>query len=296
MHVNRYKVKTSKGNTNGISRRGTGGPIFFDGGRAGWNSQRRRWMLSSLCLWFTLCLFGQKGEIAAFPQELSVHAGETFEVTWWVHPGEEPVAAIDFILWYDKDAIEPLDIIKVSSPLNVNQIKPFIDKEQGRIVYASFKLDHPWPTEPFPLVAIRAKALDMAGPTALYHEPEVVPATSMAFEGRNTMGRANALQVYILPKETQATAAASALRSLPDITFDEESGCYHFDYTAEDAGKTLISASHQEGAVPDFVFETRVSRGEEYKYVLNPGAMPPGTYTLGMRSASGAMVEREVRF
>lgn len=237
----------------------------------------------------------QKGKIAPFPQELSVHAGETFEVTWWVHPGDEPVAAIDFVLHYDKHTIEPLNIVKVESPLNINQIKPYIDKDEGRIIYAAFKLDQPWPEIPFPLMKLELKALDTTGVSTLYHDPGIQPNTAMAFEGRSTMKEAYDLQVTILTDENLVSDFSPDLE-LTSIKLEEESGYYSCMFNSESTGDLEISVRQKEKITPDFLWNTRVKSGGEYRYLLNTDIMPSGDYILTMRGAGGVKAEREVSF
>jgi len=256
--------------------------------------EKSQWLSLIFCLVLT-SVFAQKGRIAPFPQELTVHAGETFDITWWVHPGQDPVAAIDFVLWYDQMAIEPLKIENIESPLNINAMKPFIDREKGQIVYAAFKLNDPWPKDPFPLLKLRLKALDVTGVSSLFHDSTIIPSTSMAFEGHNTLEKADDLKVTILSNEPKHSASFDKL-SLPRIEIDEESGLYHFQFSSDDSGVTRIMVSQVEGSIPDMVWETRVEKGRVYNYVINPAVLPPGKYNLTLQTAGGLKVEQEVDF
>jgi hypothetical protein len=254
------------------------------------------------CLCFCTCqneLLAQTGKIAPFPQELTVQAGETFKVTWWVNPGDSPVAAVDFILWYDKNTIKPLTIENVDSPLNINQIKPSIDTLQGRIVYAAFKLSSPWPENPFPLMTIQLQALDSSGLTTLHHDMDITPNTSMAFEGRYTLKEAHDLKVRILSDE-QVTFSSSSSSTPgfqpPSINLDEETGYYTYHYNSDTAGNVQISIKGEDDTLPDIFWQTRVNPGQDFRYVLNPHVFPSGRYTLNMQSADGIKLEKEVSF
>lgn len=240
-------------------------------------------------------LLAQSGTIGSFPQELTVHAGESFEVTWWVNPGDGPVAAIDFVLWYDSLTIEPLAIEKVNSPLNINPFKPLIDREQGRIVYAAFKLNKPWPSEPFPLMTIRLQALDTVGVSTLYHDPNIAPNTSMAFEGRSTLEKAHDLRVTILSNEQLISEPIPGL-NMPLISLNEETGFYTYYSKSESAGNLRISAKNQDDTFPEIFWETRVNPGHDFHCVLNPEVIPQGVYILNMQSADDLKVEKEVSF
>lgn len=229
-------------------------------------------------------LRAQNGIIAGVPSSLTVQEGDSFVINWYIAPGKTPVSAVDFVLRFNPEEIEVMEILTTESPLSIQPIKPSIDHERGRIVYSAFKLQSPWPSQPFIFVGVKFKAIQSTPVTALYHNFDELPNTSMAFEGNMTMKEARQVIVHILDADIKPGKAPGNGEFMVNADDNEN---VMLQFTAASSGQAsviLVSSNKDFGSIP--IFNGQVKEGVEYSFSFPVKMLPSTSYQVELHLGS----------
>ncbi len=222
----------------------------------------------------------QQGRIIGMPDVLTVHEGQTFDVTFFVDPGSEPVSVVDFVLSYDQKYVEAIQIERLQSPLDMNQISDQINPEEGKVLYGAFKIKQPWPSEPFRFVLVRFKAIHQIKETLLQHNTDVFPYSSMAFSGKSTLASAPPIKLTILPSISTNAESLIAGSIAVTLTQEEENNRVIANFTAKESGKATFDIREIDGDFAVQLLNNNISAGENYQFEIDTSVLLTGKYMI----------------
>lgn len=231
-------------------------------------------------------LFAQVGQISSLLNKITVHADETFDVVWYADPGGEPVAVIDFVLTYDTQFIKALDARRVpSSPLNAHQVETEIDEELGQIIFGVFRLSQALPDTLFPFVKTQFTAKAATPNTALIHDLSKFPYTLMAYAGKNTMARAENINIAVLPEIASLPVATNDFE--PAFMVETGDAGVHINFSVAKKGTVKLNLRDSDDVLISELYEMNACPGIEYGFNMNSSLLEPGIYTIELQDPSG---------
>lgn len=225
-------------------------------------------LISALVLIFLVKIVAQQGQIVSIPQQLTVHEGQLFQVLVKVHPGNDPVSAVDYILKYDPEVISVISVDQVEgSPLNLNIVETKIDNERGKVVYNAFKLTEPWPEDLFSL--IRILALKPVNQTVLHHNREGNPKTVLAFAGKDLFKSAPDIVVRVLPPVSNTIGKPIGGTDQLKVRCNSEDQWCDIEFSIAESGNTMLKFSGSSNEIDETLYNYEAQVDNSYLFRFN---------------------------
>jgi len=243
-------------------------------------------VLIGLIFFIIPALNAQTGQISGLLNKITVHKGHTFDVVWYANPNGEPVSVIDFVLSYEPQYVNALDVQRTpSSPLNVHQVETTIDNEHGQIIYGVFRLSQSLPDTLFSFVKTQFTAVEATPNTELIHDLDKFPYTLMAYAGNNTMRHAENMRITILPE--LGLQSPTTLNSRPEFIVESGETGISINFNVKKKGSVKMSLRDSDDLLIAELFEMSAGPGVNYAFGLNDAILEPGIYVLELQDPSG---------
>jgi hypothetical protein len=232
----------------------------------------------------------QQAELLPLPQSLEVIQGESFEISYLVHPAGQPLAVADMHLHFDPAYLEVVSVEVGAS--NFNVMTPAFDNAMGTIDVSAFQLGDESPQAGFELVKVTFLALNEVALTQAHHPASIFPRTILAFAGQELDAYAAPLEVTIHASDALSAEQSAALGLSLDLWPNPSNGLSYAAFSTDTGGEVTLTLYDLSGKVIAHHFHGNLAAGVEQRVELDIAALQAGVYLCKLNTRHGTVVRR----